>query len=186
MSLIEKSEGGVLIQIARESIGQGVKTGRVLTPDPLHYSRALQENRATFVTLHLGRRLRGCVGVLEPIRPLVMDVAANAHAAAFRDSRFAPVGEKEVSMLDIEVSILSATEPMEFSSEEDLIAKLRPGIDGLVLTEGRKHGTFLPAVWDLFPEPRDFLSQLKEKAGLASRHWSENIRMERYTVETIY
>lgn len=172
-----------LLNLARRSIEHGVQTGR-----PLQHQESdleLQQPGACFVTLNLAGELRGCIGSLQPHRPLADDVVDNAFSAAFRDPRFPPVTARELPVLDIHISILSPTQPMHFSSEQDLLRQLRPGIDGLVLQDGQHRGTFLPQVWEALPTPEEFLSQLKRKAGLPISHWSPTIRVERYTVESI-
>lgn len=167
--------------IARQSIEHGILHGRALRVD----EPAFQQPGASFVTLNLDGALRGCIGSLQAYRPLVQDVAENAFNAAFRDPRFPPVTRHELPILEIHLSILSSTEPMIFNSEQDLLRQLRPGIDGLVLQEGRYRGTFLPQVWESLPEPALFLTQLKRKAGLPDHYWSESLIVERYTVESI-
>jgi len=174
-----------LLEVARASIANGLSQAQALGIEINDYSAALQALRASFVTLHINQQLRGCIGSLEAHRPLVEDVAENAFAAAFRDPRFAPVSEREFDQLAYHISILSPTEAMTFESENDLLKKLRPGVDGLVLSEQGRRGTFLPSVWEQLPEPRQFLAQLKVKAGFAADYWSDSIRVERYTVEDI-
>jgi AmmeMemoRadiSam system protein A len=142
----------------------------------------LLEPAATFVTLKIGGRLRGCIGSLTAYRPLLEDVSENARSAAFRDPRFPPLEAGELSGLEIEVSLLSAPQPIDVESEDDLIARLRPGVDGVVLESGFHRGTFLPQVWEQLPNPRDFLSALKRKAGLAADFWDDDVRVSRYTV----
>ena len=139
--------------------------------------------RASFVTLHRQGELRGCIGHLEGVQPLVVDVAENAFAAAFRDPRFPPLAEPELAGLALHISVLTPATELEFESEQDLVAQLRPGIDGLILQEGAARGTFLPSVWESLPDPHQFLAQLKRKAGLPSDHWSERIRVFRYETE---
>jgi AmmeMemoRadiSam system protein A len=129
--------------------------------------------------------LRGCIGTLQAFRPLVEDVAHNAYAAAFHDPRFPRLSAKEYAQLHYHISILSTPEPVKFKDEQDLLAQLRPGIDGLVLEEGLYRGTFLPQVWESLPEPKTFLRHLKQKAGLHPDYWSTTIKVQRYTVEEI-
>ena len=138
---------------------------------------------ASFVTLKIARELRGCIGSLHAHRPLGADVRANAQAAAFDDPRFAPLAPHEYAALAVEVSVLSPSTPMTVASERELHAQLRPGIDGLTLQWGGRRGTFLPQVWDSLPEPREFVAQLKRKAGLAPDFWSSELAVSRYTVE---
>lgn len=174
-----------LLDIARASILNGLKQGRSLLIRLADYPPALQAPHASFVTLQINAQLRGCIGSLEAWRPLVEDVAENAFAAAFRDPRFPPVTEQEFEQLDYHISILSPSEPLEFKSENDLLNKLRPDTDGLILEERGRRGTFLPSVWESLPKPRQFLAQLKVKAGLPADYWSDSIKVERYTVEDI-
>ena len=128
-------------------------------------------------------QLRGCIGILKPVRPLAEDIAYNAWAAAFSDSRFMPLQADELDGLDIHISILAAPEKMEFASEDDLVEQIRPGTDGLILEDGFNKGTFLPSVWESLKDSREFLNHLKLKAGLPAIYWSDEIRVQRYTVE---
>lgn len=175
----------ILLEIARKSIRHGLGKGRPLAVSLNEYSAELKEKRATFVTLKLADQLRGCIGVLEAIRPLIEDVASNAFAAAFRDPRFNPVTFDEFDKLHISLSILSPPEPLKCESEEDLLKKIRPGVDGLILEDGSYHSTFLPAVWESLPNANDFLSHLKLKAGLPADYWSATIKFKRYTAESV-
>ncbi len=174
-----------LIQIAKDSIAYGLDHGQAMPVDSLDYALELQVQRATFVTLEIKQQLRGCIGMLEAVRPLVIDIAENAYAAAFRDSRFSRVSTKELSLLEIHLSILSPPEPINFYSEEDLIRQLRPGLDGLIMQEGSQRGTFLPSVWEKLDSPKEFVRQLKKKSGLASNYWSDSLRVSRYQCEII-
>lgn len=177
----EKKE---LLQLARASIHHGLNKGRALEVDIDSYSAHLQEKLACFVTLNRNGALRGCIGHLEAVQPLVKDVAENAYAAAFRDPRFPTITEPEMVGLGMHISILSPSQPMEFRSEQDLLAQIRPGIDGLILESGNKRGTFLPSVWESFPDAASFLRQLKLKAGLTADYWSEKMHVSRYTTES--
>jgi uncharacterized protein len=175
-----------LLRVARESIAHRLAHGRPLACDPRQFSEPLREPRATFVTLHLESKLRGCVGSLEARRPLIADVAHAAAAAAFEDPRFPPLTSDEAPRLDLHISVLGPTSPIAFASEDDLLTQVRPGVDGLVLRDASgARGTFLPSVWDSLPEPRSFLAHLKMKAGLRPDHWSDTIRVWRYEVEDI-
>lgn len=144
---------------------------------------ALMEDGASFVTLHLGGRLRGCIGSLEPVRPLAEDVQANAVAAAFRDFRFTPLSTAEFGEIDISVSVLGHAEPMPVSGEADAVGRLVPGVDGLILDYRGQRGTFLPQVWQQLPDAGEFLAQLKAKAGLPKDFWHPDIRLSRYRVQ---
>jgi hypothetical protein len=170
--------GEVLLPIARASIG-GV-LGLSVPTERQH--PALQRIGATFVTLTRQGQLRGCIGSLQAHRTLLEDVKANARAAAFTDPRFQPLSLTEYRQVRVEVSLLSPSEPMHVASEQDAIAGLRPGVDGVILEWTRHRGTFLPQVWEQIPDPRDFLAQLKRKAGLAHDFWAEDLRLHRYSV----
>ncbi len=175
----------LLLQIARDSIEHGLKKSEGWVRAPSEIPSELQEERATFVTLTLGGELRGCIGMLEACRPLAEDVAENACSAAFRDPRFPPLSRAEFDDLHVSISVLSSPEEMGFSSEADLLGKIRPGIDGLILQEGFQKGTFLPSVWEELPETELFFKHLKMKAGLPADYWSDTLRIFRYTAEYI-
>ena len=168
--------------VAREAIEFRLREGREPETDISLYPPHLHEPRATFVTLRLHGELRGCTGSLKATRPLVADVVHNACRSAFGDPRFAPLSEAELAGLAISISLLSPLEPLCVASEQGLLEALRPGIDGLVLTDGGACATFLPSVWESLPERQAFLDALRRKAGLSPGHWSETIRFERYTV----
>lgn len=170
--------GRVLLAIARTSIS--VALGRPQAG--AHHAPWLDEPGATFVTLMQGDRLRGCIGTLQARRSLRDDVSANAVAAALRDPRFPALGAHELGSTDIEVSLLSAMETIDFDSEADALARLRPGIDGVVLEFGQYRSTFLPQVWEQLDTAAVFMAQLKRKAGLAADFWSDALRLQRYTV----
>lgn len=182
---LNKDHQQLLLQVARDSIQHGLQTGKPLAVNLAEYSAELTEPRATFVTLEKYGQLRGCIGMLEAVRPLVKDIAENAFSAAFRDPRFPALEADELDDLDIHLSILTPAEPMAFSSEQDVLLQLQPGIDGLILEEGYRRGTFLPSVWESLPEPRQFLRHLKQKAGLPPDYWSKNIRIYRYRTEVV-
>ncbi len=173
----------VLREIALESIESGLARGRPLSVTPEGYSPPLRAPGASFVTLKLQGRLRGCVGSLAPRRPLVEDVAHNAFGAAFRDSRFPPLSREEFPGLELHVSWLTPLLPLLVESRPELLAALQPGEDGLVLEDPPCRATFLPQVWETLPDPERFVAELFRKAGLPADHWSETLRCFRYGVE---
>ncbi|MFQ5515460.1 MAG: AmmeMemoRadiSam system protein A [Myxococcota bacterium] len=173
-----------LIRVAWDAIEQGLEGGDPLEPEAERFSAPLREPRASFVTLHRRGQLRGCVGSITPQRPLVVDVAGNAYRAAFEDPRFQPLEPDELPELMLEISVLSPLARLDVHSDEELLARLRPGIDGLVLRDGGRSGTFLPSVWKSLPEPSAFLRELRRKAGLAPEGWPETLEVYCYTVET--
>jgi AmmeMemoRadiSam system protein A len=177
------ARGPVLLRLARTAI-----EGRLGVPvearAPL--PEWLLEPGASFVTLRsAGGDLRGCIGSIAAVRPLGEDVEANAAAAAFRDPRFPALAREELADLGVEVSVLSASEPLPAAPGfEAAAAMLRPGVDGVILEAGPfARATFLPQVWEELPDARDFLAQLQRKAGLPARGWSAAHRLSRYTVE---
>jgi len=184
MSPLSEVDEARLLAIARGSVAHGLRAGCPLAVDPADESEALAAPGACFVTLRRADgTLRGCIGSIEPSRPLARDVAENAYAAAFRDPRFATVRAGEVYGLSLSISILGPFEPVEARSEDELVARLRPGIDGLVLRQGQRRATFLPAVWEQLPEPRAFVRALEEKAGITS--WLPPVEAFRYETRTI-
>lgn len=184
MSLNKENQKQLLL-IARHSIEVGCRTGAANKVELANLPEALSELRATFVTLTKQHQLRGCIGVLTAFRPIAEDVAENAFAAAFKDSRFPPVTASELKDLHIHISVLSKPEPILFSSEQDLLRQLRPGIDGLIIKAGSYRATFLPSVWESLNSPKQFLNHLKQKAGLPADYWSQDMQVDRYVTESI-
>lgn len=174
-----------LLKVAQDAIEQGLQYGAPGSLELTRFSPALQATLASFVTLKLDDQLRGCIGSLEALRPLVEDVNENAYAAAFRDPRFPPMTAYELEELRISISVLTTPQLINFDSEQDLLAQLRPGVDGLILEAGHRRGTFLPAVWESLPDAADFLRHLKSKAGLFPDYWSAEVKVYRYRTEII-
>jgi len=110
----------------------------------------------------------------------VNDIAEHAYAAAFQDPRFPPLQDSELNQLDVEISVLSQSEQILFDSEEELLQKIRPDVDGLIIEAGYNRGTFLPSVWEQLPDKKDFLNHLKMKAGFPSDWWDSNAKISRY------
>lgn len=168
-----------LLGLARSAIEARIKGGTAVVPDDL--PARFYSPGASFVTLKRGGALRGCVGSPEAWRLLVADVVDNAVKAAFHDPRFTPLGQAELNDLDISVSVLSQPQPLAFADEADLLRQLRPRVDGLIIEDGPHRALFLPAVWEMLPEPRQFLAELKRKGGMGTDHWSPNLRAKRFT-----
>lgn len=181
--MLDEIDRQQLLAIAKDAIAHGLQHGRPLLVNLQDYPEALQQPAATFVTLTINKELRGCIGSLQARRPLVQDVAENAYAAAFRDSRFPQLQHSEFPQLEYHISILTPAEDFPVSSEQELLEKLQPFKDGLILEEGFRRATFLPSVWESLSDPQQFLSHLKMKAGLSADHWSDTIRFQRYRVE---
>jgi AmmeMemoRadiSam system protein A len=177
-----------LLALARASINSVLSSGRAtreLTPfaaTPL--PPELTVRRSSFVTLRHGEELRGCCGTLDAQRPLAEDVWRNAWAAAFNDYRFPPLTAAEWPRLNLHLSLLTRPEPLDVMTEEQLLAVLRPSIDGLILESDTGRATFLPAVWQQIPDPLQFVRQLKMKAGWPATYWSSRVRCSRYTAES--
>ncbi len=182
---LDRANARLLIDVARRAIEHAVTTGTILAIEPSAYPECLRADGATFVTVERNGDLLGCIGTLTPRMSIVQDVANNAHGAVLHDPRCPILSPSDVTDLDLHISILSEPDPIEFDSEEDLVAQLRPGVDGLLLEERFHRGTFLPSVWESLPDPRDFVAHLKVKAGLPPTYWSPSIRVSRYTTDVV-
>jgi AmmeMemoRadiSam system protein A len=134
-------------------------------------THSFQEQRGTFVTLTRHGQLRGCIGSIAPVESIASGIRRNAVNAAFEDHRFSPLKEEEFADLKIEVSILTNPQPLNYSDADDLLNKLRQGVDGVILRSGPAGATFLPQVWEQLPEAQDFLGRLCLKAGMAADSW---------------
>lgn len=168
-----------LLQLARNSIKEYLG----LPKNNIEIKPEWNDKRATFVTLEKNGKLRGCIGSLEPRRPLYEDIKENAISAGFRDPRFFPLKEDEIEQIKIEISILTPLKEINFNSESDIISKIEPFKMGLLLEYGYNRGTFLPQVWEYYPEPIDFFKHLKQKAGLREDFYSDDMKLYYYEVE---
>jgi AmmeMemoRadiSam system protein A len=182
---LDEHDRRLLRTAALDSIEFGLTHRRLMTVDWHKYPAALCIEKATFVTLRHAEELLGCIGSLRPHRPLVSDVVHNAYAAAFSDPRFPALTAEQLPGVDLHISILSPLEPLAVQSEDDLLAQLRPGIDGLLLEEGDLAATFLPAMWPRLTTPRVFVRALKDKAHLPRDYWSPTLRAYRYEVDDV-
>jgi AmmeMemoRadiSam system protein A len=175
---VDNSLGHALLRHARSAIAE-----RLAVPlGAIDHHPLLDEPGATFVTLMQGDAVRGCVGTLEPVRPLRVDVRKNAQWAAFRDFRFAPLARDEFEITSVEVSLLGPSERLAVAHEAELFACLRVGIDGVTLEYGPLRATFLPQVWEHLRQPTRFFAELKRKAGLPADFWSAQMNIYRYQV----
>jgi AmmeMemoRadiSam system protein A len=179
---LSDAERRQLVAVAWQSIESGITYGKPCGVEHGQYSEKLWQIGASFVTLKINTNLRGCIGTLDAYRPLIEDVAANAFAAGFLDPRFEPLSRTEVTRVNLSIAVLSRSTPIAFTTEQELIDQLRPGVDGIVIAQGDKRATFLPAVWEMLPNPTDFIAQLKRKAGIVG---SLGLSADRYTVEEI-
>ncbi|WP_164503403.1 AmmeMemoRadiSam system protein A [Pleionea sediminis] len=173
-----------LLKVARQSVEYFLKFGDQFNAELDNYSSNLQQPAASFVTLYQQQKLRGCIGHLQAINPLVIDVSKNAYSAAFQDPRFPSVANEELKQIQFSISVLSEPIAISVSDETELLSRLKPGVDGLTLKEGVHHATFLPSVWESLVEPREFLSQLKVKAGFPPTYWSEGMSFEVYQTDS--
>lgn len=186
LMLLNEGESRELVAIARASLWQAVREGSAVWVELANVPPRLRQPGASFVTLTKHGELRGCIGSLQAHRPLAEDVAANALASALRDPRFPPVTARELPDIKIEISVLS--EPVDFpvKDEADLLQKLQPGVHGLIIEDGSHRATFLPAVWEQLPDPRDFVAHLKHKAGLPGNYWSPSLQCQVYLAQKIF
>ena len=169
---ISENDGHLLLKLARQSILQEFKKENQLESLKEKISSwVLKENRGTFVTLHKSDELRGCIGNIEPVKDIFTGIEDNAKHAAFSDTRFSPLSFEELDDTDIEISILTRPEAIDYNDYHDLIAKLKPFIDGVIIQKGYKSATFLPQVWEQLKSPEVFLTHLCTKAGLLPDAW---------------
>ena len=179
---LTNDEKRILLNLARQAIEYRVGGKKFPQLDRGSLTPVLCEHGASFVTLTIDQRLRGCIGALDAYQPLVEDVREHAVAAALQDPRFPPVQQHELGRIRIEVSRLTVPHPLEYSSGEDLLKKLHPHVDGVILKDGRRRATFLPQVWDKLPDPPDFLNGLCEKMGARQDLW-RNTKLQVYTYQ---
>ncbi len=172
-----------LLHVARDAIRHRLSSRENYNIDLNLVTPLLQETRATFVTLNRQGALRGCIGSLVPQRPLIVDVANNALAAAFKDPRFQPLTVDEYRDVDIHISILSPAEALSVSDRQALIDVLRPGTDGLIIEENGHRATYLPSVWDQIGDAATFVAELRRKAGLPQDGWTPDTKVFRYQTE---
>lgn len=171
------TEGAQLATIAAGAVR--TRLVGLLTTQPIPDIKALHEPGGCFVTLERRYRLRGCVGSLRATRPLYLDAVRNARRA-MTDPRMSPVDRTDWPELDVKVSVLTPLTALEVSGPEDLLAVLRPGVDGLVLADDSRQATFLPTVWRRFRDPRRFLAALLTKGGWPEHEWPGNLAIHRY------
>jgi len=178
-----ESRSEILLQLAREAI-----EARLGDPEAGYAPPAagawIEEPRGVYVTLWAEGKIRGCIGAPLPSRPLGPTVWTYARAAAFQDLRFPPLAAAELPGVTVEISVLSPLEPLGWRPEAEVLASLRPGIDGYVLQNELQRGVFLPFMWDEHTTPEQFLAGLRRKAELPEDFWGPEVRLWRFTVET--
>ncbi|MHB8404006.1 MAG: AmmeMemoRadiSam system protein A [Gammaproteobacteria bacterium] len=180
---LDASARTTLLKAARQTIEHNL-IGDESAFENNNQNPVLRQPHASFVTLKRHGVLRGCIGTLEPKRPLLDDVIHNAMAAAFKDPRFPPLTVPELESLHIEISVLSAAEPINARDRAELLRVLKPGRDGLIVQEGKLRATFLPAVWTSLTDPGTFYEELMKKSGLGIDHWSSDLKFFRYHAES--
>jgi AmmeMemoRadiSam system protein A len=182
--LLTAEQGAALVALARQTLerhfGETISPADVQRVETYFTDRAFQTCCGTFVTLKIDNQLRGCIGSLSATGPMIAGVRDNALSAAFNDPRFSPLEKTELDAVQIEVSVLSEPVPLAYTDADELLARLRPGIDGVIIKKGSANATFLPQVWKQLPQPESFLSHLCVKAGLPAEQWREgdlNVRV---------
>jgi uncharacterized protein len=187
LQTINNEDRQILLELARRSMEAAARRRSLPRIRLSDYSTRLQDIGASFVTLTIQGALRGCIGTLEGYQPLVEDVVDHAAAAATEDTRFAPVSPGEIQMIAIEISILTVPGKIDYSDAQDLLTKLSPGVDGVILRDGRQRATFLPQVWDQLPVKEEFLSHLCSKMGAAPSLWKQkHLEVLTYQVEEFH
>jgi hypothetical protein len=175
-----------LLDIVKKSLQSAVTKGELFRPSRKDFNNVLFDKGASFVTLKQGKKLRGCIGSLYPHTAIALDLAQNTYSAALKDNRFSPVRADELNNLDFTISLLTDFEEIKFDSYDDLLSKIQPQIDGLLIKDGQREGVFLPTVWKEIPDKKDFVTQLKLKAGLSPSYWADTCKVFRFkTVEII-
>jgi AmmeMemoRadiSam system protein A len=159
-------------------------TGRKF-PIPQDLPQVFNQLCASFVTLELGGHLRGCIGSIAAHRPLLSDLIANARSSAFNDPRFPMLTGEEFEKVQLKVSLLSRSQPIEFSGERELLDALVPHVDGLIISDGVFQAVYLPCVWDQLPDRKEFLESLKIKAGLPRNYFSDSLKAFRFSSESV-
>lgn len=172
MSTLTDQDKDALLRLARSAISSNLLEG-VTIQRPLRISQAMKEKRGCFVTLHKQGVLRGCIGTIEPVKPLVMLVEENAVNAAFRDPRFPPVDKDELLAIDIEISVLTLPRVLRCEDCEDLKRQLKPGMHGVIISRGNCRATFLPQVWEQLPDKESFLECLCRKGCMDKNAWKD-------------
>jgi uncharacterized protein len=181
------AEKETLLKLARQSLEAGVRGEPLPTLDAAALTPVLRAEGAAFVTLTIKGDLRGCIGALQPYQSLAEDVREHAMAAALEDPRFPQVQEKELPQIEIEVSRLTMPVPLEYTDADDLLAKLRPGVDGVILRDSFRRATFLPQVWEKIPDAPVFLANLCYKMGAAPDTWKrKHLEVLIYQVEEFH
>jgi len=186
MAAFTQTDNQILLSLARETIERKSREDWLSDEERNRLSPSMREKRGGFVTIHKSGALRGCIGYILPIMELYRTVIDNAYNAAYGDPRFPPLNPDEYNEIDIEISILSVPEQLKYSGSDDLLDKLVPLVDGIIISKGGSSATFLPQVWEQLPDKKEFLQHLCMKAGLSPNEWQSGLlNVERYHAEII-
>jgi AmmeMemoRadiSam system protein A len=184
---LTEEEGRFLLSVARKTIEERLSDRKGDAQSGEGVSQRFQERRGTFVTLTMEGALRGCIGHIIPQESVMEGIRENAINAAFRDPRFRPLSKKEWEKVKVEISILTDPKPLAYADADDLLKKLRPGTDGVIIKKGFHQATFLPQVWDQLPDKKEFLTHLCLKAGLNGEAWKkERLDVSTYQVQAFH
>jgi len=173
-----------LLKLAHQTLEEYFKTGKKLVVAEANLEPELKETRGVFVTLHKQGNLRGCIGHIEPVQEVYLDVIDNVLAAAFEDNRFSPLPAEELEEIDVEISVLTQPKKLVYTSAEELLRQLEPLRDGVIIKRGYQGATYLPQVWEDLPDKQEFLSSLCMKAGLSAEAWQVgDLEVQTYQAE---
>lgn len=181
-SYIKKYFTDFVIDTCKKSIMSGFRIGDLNSKE---YPCVFEQSGASFVTLEINGHLRGCIGSIIAHKPLIDDLILNAHSSAFKDPRFLPLTQQEFEHTDISVSLLSSPEKIDFDGEEDLLSKIKPFEDGIIIRDGNYQAVYLPVVWEQLSDKREFLNSLKVKAGLSVDYFSDTLQAFRFNAVKI-
>jgi AmmeMemoRadiSam system protein A len=179
---LNDQEGMYLLEVARKTIEQELFKDKTISQGDGLASPKFSERRGTFVTLTINDNLRGCIGHIIPQETLLEGIKENAINAAFKDPRFNPLSKKEWDNVKVEISILTDPKPLEYSDADDLLKKIRPDVDGVIIKKGYSQATFLPQVWEQLPDKKEFFTHLCLKAGMDGNEWKKG-KLEVYTYQ---
>jgi AmmeMemoRadiSam system protein A len=185
---LSQEQGQLLVKLARQTLShhfaQQIPQDEIDSLNDELADPCFNQSCGTFVTLTIDGQLRGCIGNLTSSESMVAGVRRNAINAAFHDPRFSPLSASELDRVAIEISILSSPRPLSYRDAADLLKKLRPNIDGVIIRKEFASATFLPQVWEQLPHPQDFLKHLCMKAGLAADAWQHSqLEVSTYQVQ---
>jgi AmmeMemoRadiSam system protein A len=184
---LTEEEKKTLLTLARATLERNLRGQEVPPLDLASMTPHLREPGASFITLTIRGELRGCIGALEAYQPLAQDVREHALAAALEDPRFPPVRPEELSGIEIEISRLTQPQSLQYQEAADLLKRLRPGVDGVILQDGWQRATFLPQVWDKIPDKAEFLDNLCAKMGAAPNTWrNKHLEVKTYQVQEFH